>query len=304
MYAFFQVHLKNPGDPKDKEIQPLTKEELQISETGQVSALPGSETVFTLNLKEAEKMAGKMDERRKKDAFPLVAVDVAKKLSGYREPEEAGKPIFTGRIVRNNYVIEKYFLYGEGKYVIPYLLFIPANRSDKVMIYLNPEGKSAEAADGGEIEKFVSQSITVLAPDLLGAGEMGPGSLKGDAYFRGVSHNLWYTSVLIGRSITGILAGDVNRLAMVIKRDNKNAQLIGLARKEMVPVLIHAAAFSKDFNKVVLDEPYTTYLSIVREKFYDPKSVMTGVPGAIDSYDLPDLVASLAPGTVVNSVTP
>ena len=218
--------------------------------------------------------------------------------------EGAQRDVFTGRVVRDNYVIEKYFLRGEGNYVIPYLLFTPADRSDKVMIYLHPEWKSAEASAGGEIEKFVSQGITVLAPDLPGSGEMGPGTLKGDAYFRGVSHNLWYASILIGRSITGILAGDVNRLAMVVKSGNENAQIIGLARKEMVPVLLHAAAFSKYFNKVVLDEPYTTYLSIVKEKFYDPKSVMTGVQGAIDSYDLPDLAASLAPVTVVYSVIP
>ncbi len=304
MYAFFQEHLKNPGDPTDKGIQPLSKEELQVTQTGQVSEMPGSETVFSLNLKEAERLAGKVNEARKTDVFPLVAVHMAKKLSGYREPEEVGKPTFTGRIVRDKYVIEKYFLKGEGNYVIPYLLFIPANRSGKVMIYLHPEGKSAEASSGGEIEKFVSQGITVLAPDLPGAGEMGPGTLKGDAYFRGVSHNLWYSSILIGRSITGILAGDVNRLAMVIKRGNENAQIIGLARKEMVPVLLHAAAFSKYFHKIVLDEPYTTYLSIVKEKFYDPKSVMTGVQGAIEAYDLPDLAASLAPGTIVNSVLP
>jgi len=304
LYAFFQKHLTNPGDPTDNETEPLTKEELQVTKTGQVSALPGSETVFSLNLKEAMRLNGKVNEERKTDGFSVIAVKMAKKLSGYREPEEVGKPIFTGRIVRDNYVIEKYFLSGEGNYIIPYLLFIPVDRSDKVMIYLHPEGKSAEASAGGEIEKYVSQGITVLAPDLPGAGEMGPGSLKGDAYFKGVSHNLWYASILIGRSITGILAGDVNRLAMVIKRGNENAEIIGFAIKEMVAVMIHAAAFSKYFNKIVLSENYTTYLSIVKEKFYDPKSVMTGVQGAIMAYDLPDLEASLAPGTIVNSVKP
>ena len=86
------------------------------------------------------------------------------------------EPVFTGRIQREGYVIEKYFVKGEGDYIIPYLLMLPAKPTDKALIYLHPSGKSAEASVGGEMEWFVRNGFTVLAPDLIGIGEMGPGS--------------------------------------------------------------------------------------------------------------------------------
>ncbi len=250
MYAFFQEHLKNPGNPKDEDIQLLTNEELQVTQTGQVSTSLGGETVFSLNAREAEKLSANLNERRKTpEIFLPEAVSSAMKLSGYIEPGETGNPVFTGRVLRDNYLIEKYFIRGEGNYVIPYLLFKPANPADKTIIYLHPSGKSAEASVGGEIEKYVNQGITVLAPDLVGTGEIGPGTLHGDAYFKGVSHNLWYASMLIGRSITGIQAGDVSRLVKIIKTNNANAEIMVLAVKEMTPVALHAAAFNRHYQQ-------------------------------------------------------
>jgi hypothetical protein len=295
MYAFFQEHLKNPGNPKDEEIVSLTKEELQVTPTGQVSTSVGGETVFSLNMKDAEKLSANLDERRKNPGFLHDAVNSARKLSGYADPSGTGDPVFTGRVLRNNYVIEKYFVKGEGNYVIPYLLFRPSNAGNKTVIYLHPEGKSAEAMVGGEIEEIVSQGITVLAPDLVGTGETGPGSLRGDAYFKGVSHNLWYASMLVGRSITGIQAGDVSRLVRIVKTGNANAEIIGFSRKEMAPVILHAAAFNDDISKVILLESYTSWHSVVLNRFYDPVLIMSSVPGALKDYDLPDLAAFLSP---------
>jgi hypothetical protein len=168
-----------------------------------------------------------------------------------------------------------------------------------MMIYLHPSGKSAEASPGGEIEKLVNQRITVLAPDLIGIGEMGPGALRGDAYFKGVSHNLWYASMLIGRSITGIQAGDVVRLVQLIKRNNSEAEIIGYGKGEICPVLLHAAAFSTDIKSLILVEPYSSFLSIVLNRFYDPLLVMSSVPGALEYYDLLDLASAIAPRKLI-----
>ena len=79
------------------------------------------------------------------DIFPEVLIS-AKKLSGYQEPSVINEPVFTGRIQREGYVIEKYFVKGEGDYVIPYLLMLPAKPNNKALIYLHPSGKSAEAS--------------------------------------------------------------------------------------------------------------------------------------------------------------
>lgn len=52
MYSFFQKHLSNLGNPFDEELEPLSKEELQVTPTGQVStSFENHESVFSLNKK-------------------------------------------------------------------------------------------------------------------------------------------------------------------------------------------------------------------------------------------------------------
>ncbi|MCU0456290.1 MAG: acetylxylan esterase [Bacteroidales bacterium] len=302
IYAFFRKHLNNPGSSRDEETVPPSAEELRVTPAGQVSASLQGETVFSINLREAEKLRQVLDEKRKTpEKFLPDAVASARMLSGYIEPLTNSDPVFTGRIIRGEYSIEKYFIQGEGDYVIPYLVFKPAHPAGKAMIYLHPSGKSAEASAGGEIEKFVKKGITVYAPDLQGIGEMGPGTLRGDAYFRGVSHNLWYTSLLVGRSIVGILAGDLNRLAKTAREEEKSTLIIGYAKKEMASVLLHAAALGRDFDRVVIPEQYSSFMSIAVTRFYDPTLIMTSVPGALQKYDLPDLENSLPEGIFSSS---
>ena len=296
MYVFFQKHLDNPGPGKDEEVQPLTAQELMVTETGQVSTSLGGETVFTLNRRIAEDLAGQLKNKRiKLNSYFSAVRDVAETITRYKEPSQPEEPVFTGRIVRDNYRIEKYFIKGEGKYVIPYNLYLPEFPDKKVMIYLNPSGKSGEAASGYEIEKFVKQGITVLAPDLAGTGEMGPGTLKGDAYFDGVSHNIWYLGILTGKTIVGIRSADIIRLAMIMKKQYSDSEIYGFAWRDMSPELLHAAAFSTLISGVILKEPCTSYMSIVINRFYNPKYIAGTVPGALKGYDLPDLAASIAP---------
>jgi hypothetical protein len=73
-------------------------------------------------------------------------------------------------------------------------------------------------------------------------------------------------------------------------------ELIGFACGTMTPVMLHASAFCKDVDKVILADPVPSYYSIVSDRFYDPHLVMTGVPGALEEYDLQDLEAVIPEG--------
>jgi hypothetical protein len=296
MYAFFQKYLNNPGNPSDETVKPLTAEEMQVTTTGQVSTSIGGETVFSLNRKETEKLVKVLQASRNDlTRYLPEVINSAKKLSGYQEPSVINEPVFTGRIQREGYVIEKYFVKGEGDYVIPYLLMVPDKPNNKAVIYLHPSDKSSEAFVGGEMDWFVRNGFKVLAPDLIGVGEMGPGDYHGDSYIEGYSHNLWYASMLIGRSIVGIRAGDVIKLTRLLKKNSKIIEVYGVASKEMAPVLLHAAAFDMAITRVALIEPYSSYQSIVMNRFYNSAFIHSAVPGALKAYDLPDLAATLAP---------
>lgn len=296
MYAFFRKHLDNPGSITDEVIQPLTADELKVTQTGQVSTSLKGETVFSLNRKEAEVRLKDLNEARSNpDIFIGGIIASAKEMSGYHEPSPDDLPVFTGRIQKEHYAIEKYFVKGEGNYVIPWLLFRPAVWNNKVMLYLNPEGKSAGAGTGGEIEKFVLQGMAVMAPDMPGCGETGPGTFRGDAYFDGTSHNLWYASILAGRSITGIHTGDAVKLIRLLRKEFPYSEITGFARKGMAPVLLHSAIIDGNISGMILAEPYSSYRSIVMNRFYNTKFILSAIPEGLVHYDLPDLAAAFAP---------
>jgi len=300
MYSFFQKHLDNPGNPEDLPVAILTPDEIRVTPTGQISTSYNTETVFSLNRKDAEELEKELNYLRKDLAAHIpVVINSAKKLSGYREPAVFSEPVFTGRFQRDGYCVEKYYLKGEGNYVIPFILLVPDRSNGKAVIYLHPDGKSAEAHVGGEMEWFVNNGFAVLAPDLIGRGEMGPGIFRGDAYIEGDSHNLWYASILIGRSIAGIRAGDIIRLTAVLKMMPGTSEIYAVAKKESVPSLLHAAAFTRDISRIALIEPYSSYRSVVMSHFYRSSFISEAVPGALQAYDLPDLAASLAPRKLV-----
>jgi dienelactone hydrolase len=302
MYAFFQKYLQLPGSPVEEKVDFATAHELQKTSTGQLSTSLGGETVFSLNRKEAEKMIDKLQTARKN--FPRYLPGIlnsAKKLSGYHEPSVFHETLFTGRVQREGYVIEKYFVKGEGDYIIPYLLMIPQISNNKALIYLHPSGKSTEASVGGEMEWFVKKGFTLLAPDLIGLGEMGSGKFHINNYTSGsgMPYSVWFESMLIGRSIVGIQAGDIIRLARLLKKNAVIKQVYGLAIKEMGPVLLHAAAFDTVFSRIALIGSFSSYRSIVMNRFYNPEFIYSIVPGALKAYDLPDLAASLAPKKLI-----
>ena len=95
MYAFFQEHLNNPGNTEDEPVKTLSAEDMQVTKTGQVSTSFAGETVFSLNRKDAEILAVKLQSARTNpDKFLPEVLNSAKRLSGYNEPNEADEPVF------------------------------------------------------------------------------------------------------------------------------------------------------------------------------------------------------------------
>jgi hypothetical protein len=174
----------------------------------------------------------------------------------------------------------------------------PSGPVKKALLYLNPAGKAADVQEGGEMEWFVRQGVMVVAPDLVGIGELGPGEFQGDSYIDSVAYNLWFAAMLTGRSIVGIRAGDVVRIVNQLTKEGVS-EVYGLAKRQMGPVLLHAAAFDKDIRKVALVGGYDSYSELVMDSTYDPRFLYSTVAGSIGVYDLPDLAASLAPRPVL-----
>ncbi len=294
-YAFFQKHLRNPGTSAEDSVDILTREETRVTTTGHLasSAAPG-ETTFSMNKRYAADL-------RRIRASGRDAVAAARHISGYQAPTSVETPVITGLLRQKGYSIEKTFVNGEGDYVIPYLKFMPPTPSPKILLYLHPNGKIGAI---NEIEGYVREGYTVIAPDLIGQGEMGKGLFDRVNYFshaplNGLSYIAMNWGVLIRRSVVGIRAGDIVRLMRVIKGEHPNAKVYAIGVGGTSAELLHAAAFEPGLSGLALINPLISYMSIVNERFYNPDFVEHGVPVALTKYDLPDLAGSLAPATLL-----
>jgi dienelactone hydrolase len=304
LYAFFQKYLNNPGDPSEEAVEMLTDDELKVTETGQVSTAMNSKTVFDYNSEEGRAQALELKNEWESGALnPAQVVLKAQECTGYRNPNNDDQPVMTGAVKHDGYIIEKYFIKGEGNYPVPYLLALPDNPNNKAILYIHQAGKAAVATKDGELEWFVRKGFTVLAPDLIGTGETGPGEWSGEKDFahainKGLNYQLWYASMFVRKSIVGVRSADVVKLAGILK--NRGAsQVYAVACQTMTPVLLHAAAFTGNIDRIVLKEPLMSYSSIVSTRFYSPSFTEILVPGVLKNYDLPYLASTLAPRMLI-----
>ncbi len=298
-YAFFQQHLGLPGDSTDIPVEPLTAEELRITATGQVTTSLGGETILSLNQREAARLGGELDENRRDLTGHLAVVKAkAAELAGH-EPA-AGRdpaPIFSGRYQRDGYTIEKHLLPVDERYAIPLLAMMPAGaRPARVVLYLHPEGKAAAAGAGGEMEWFVRQGCAVVAPDIIGTGELGPGFLETNDPTHG-GFRTWFGYVLMGKSIVGRQMRDVLRTMRFIEQKfgTQSQEVAGVARGSFAALLLHTAAIEGGGGRIALLEPLLSYESLVSSRRYPLPYLQSAVPAALTAYDLPDLAACLAP---------
>lgn len=312
IYAFFMKHFNISGDPSEAEAEILSREELTVTPTGQISTFLGGDMIFDVNKKETEKLINNLSKARKDIGKHLAEVQVkAKEISGYITPVSgSGEPFINGRYQREGYTVGKYALRGEGNYAIPILLFVPDDHNQKhpAVVYLHSKGKAAEAKPGGEIEKLVKEGYIVAATDVLGVGETA------NTAARGITDG--YTAVIIGRSVVGIQAADIVRTMNYLKSlsevDTLNIGAIGI--NEMCIPLLHAAAFDPSIKNIILIGSLISYKSVVMNRFYKigltpregggnwhPYEVdfSWGVAGVLTAYDLPDLIGCVAPRKVV-----
>jgi len=308
IYSFFMKHFNIKGDPTEIEAEILPREELNVTPTGQIASYLGGEMIFDVNRKLTEKLLANLEKSRVDTVNHLVQTKLkAMQLSGYEDPSDAKNEfVINGKYQREGYTLGKYAIEVGDEYAIPVLLFIPDDKKEKhpAIIYLNPKGKSADASPGGEIEKLVKEGYIVAAVDPLGIGEVKNTAAR--------EHTDSYTAVLIGKSIPGIRAADIIRVADVLSKhemvDSKKIGAVGI--DEMCIPLIHAAAFNNLISSLVLVGSPVSYSTIAMNRdyrigftsregggYWHPYEVdfTWGVAGALTAYDLPDLIACIAP---------
>ncbi len=144
---------------------------------------------------------------------------------------------------------------------------------------------------GGPIEKLVLQGHPVLVPDIRSCGEIGPQPAKewGGSFYE------IFMAYKLGKSFVGMRAEDILICARFLSETDTKApapiHLIAVA--EAGPPALHAATVEKQlFAHLTLRDSMTTWIPTVRDPTLPGQLVQT-VHGALQAYDLADLLASL-----------
>jgi len=266
-----------------------TEEELRCTERGQVLLLPGERSVFELNAEIAKGLAAKRYLLWEKTPKPEMLEEVRKRI-GLRSIKELAEPKFAdvGRVDRDGYHIDKFILQTDSGVPLPGLTYHPPEPRGEAYLYLHEDGKLADGAAGGPIEKLVKDGFVVVAVDLRGIGELAgdkPDALLGD-------WKNYYLAYLLGQSLVGLHTEDTlaagNFVAHYKTKTPRKVHLVAVGRTAIPAV--HAAALAPDaFASVTFHKMPQSWSSIVAHPVPAGQLPMT-VHGALQIYDLADLV--------------
>ena len=278
-------------------IELLSEQETTCAPNGLVMSLEGARSTYDLN-RDFDKCLAERRRELWSTKDHAEALNQVRKLAGIRRLADLPSPQVeqVGVVKRTGYSIDKLILKPEDGVYLPALMFIPEQAPFQgAVLYVHEGGKQTDAAPDGPIEKLVKAGRLVLAVDPRGTGET---QQTGQKYFEdhfGSDGQDVYTAYLLGRSYIGMRAEDVLLCARFLRDSHRQqtapVDLVAVGHVG-VPVL-HAAALEPDmFGSVKLIRSLISWSGIIESGLSSNQLVNT-VHGALTTYDLPDLAATL-----------
>jgi len=283
----------------EPECEIATDQQVQCTPRGQVMLLDGARSTYDINNDLEEQLA----QRRKEfwnQATLADALEEVRRIAGIRKLADLAEPECktTATMDRAEYRIDKLILEPEPGIWLPALAFVPKKPAGEAYLYLHAEGKQADAAPEGPIEKLVGDGHLVLAVDLRGIGE----TAQEESGKRGISRYVggqWkdlYLAFMLGKSYLAMRAEDTLVCARFLARYEAGevphrVHLVAVGR--VGPPALHAAALEPElFASITLRNCLDSWSTVVRQPLAENQFVNV-VHGALKAYDLPDLLATL-----------
>jgi len=294
----------DPAEVVEPEFQLQPEKDLWATKTGQVAtSYPDEVSVGELNLREAKRLAEARRTFWTTNDKRTCLAEVAR-LAGVRGVagggERAAVSVASRGTVRvagtrrvpsaacDGYSIEKLLIQREGDVPVPALLFVPGEGEGKrpATLYVDARGKRAA---GERAEALVRQGRLVLSIDARGWGEKA-----------GQEYRVGMLALHVGRPVLGQRVDDVlAALDVLAGRDDVDAGRIGLVGVGAAgPVALHAAALDERVASLALEDSIRSWVDDVVAQPRRPNVIGWAVPCALLKYDLPDLVAAVAPRPV------
>jgi dienelactone hydrolase len=289
------------------------EQNLLCTRTGQVSTSLGGDTVSTLNMRRFSKLtpprptlAGRPDVDRLKARLK----DEIVRLTRY---EASTGPLLVKRLgstERNGYRLTRLsYETGPGR-VVPALLAEPnANHSrKKTIVYVDDRGMNMASALHGasnvtsttsDVDDLAQLGYTVLALDPSGIGETTSTWSSNSSYWFGPDEAVTWEALMVGKPLVGLRMDDILRGVDLLQQEGLlyGGKCFGFARGVIGVDLLHAAVMDQRIAGVAIEDGLVSYGQVARLPIH--RGVFgADIPGVLGKYDLPDLVAALAPRPV------
>jgi cephalosporin-C deacetylase-like acetyl esterase len=271
--------------------------DLQCTPRGQVMLLEGARSVFELN-KELESPLAAARKKFWQENDQAKALGEVRRITGIRRLSDLPevKCEKQGTTERTGYRVDKLLLRSEEGICLPALAFVPEKRDGDVCLYLHAEGKRAHAAPGGPIEELVRKGRLVLAVDLRGIGETQQSGDSPYAKYLGPEWTDGFLAYLLGKSYLTMRAEDVLVCARFLagyEAGEKPNRVHLRSWGRVGPPALHAAALEPQlFASVTLHNCLESWTRVVQTPL-SRNQFINVVHGALRTYDLPDLLATL-----------
>lgn len=277
-----------------------TDAELQVTKTGQVLTEYKGISAFDLTADRARALAKARADRgsgvdaeslrgevRRRLAIPSKSIDVV--VSGQNRS-----------LKREGHRIDRWAITTEPGVTIPLLFFRPDDWNQGLPTVVLVGADRAIAGPGGAIEKWLGEGRAVAIVEPRGTGETRPKPPGRAGYGHGPFGNDEREAFLglhLNRPLLGQRVFDVLQALRAIRPSMDKAQFRLIGEGGGGPVTLHAALLSEDVVEVELEGTIASWTDVATTSM-TVGQLANVVPGVLESYDLPDLVAAIAPRPV------
>jgi hypothetical protein len=198
---------------------------------------------------------------------------------------------------------------GPGR-IVPALLVEPgANRSrKKAILYVDDLGmKIASELHGpsnvtsatNDVDDLAKMGYTVLVLDPSGIGETASTWNSNSSYWFGPHEAVTWLALMVGKPLVGLRMDDILRGIDLLQQKGLlyDGKCLGFARGTVGVDMLHAAVMDQRIDGIAIEDGLISYGQVAESHIH--RDIFGAViPGVLGTYDLPDLVAALAPRPV------
>lgn len=294
--GFFLTYLKGTdAAPTVVRVTPPRPEDLWATPTGQLQTSLGSETIHSLmRARPPRPDSGPMTDERRAEVARDVRALAGITISAASPAPRAAR---TSSATRDATRIESFRLTGPTGPELDVVVRTPhAEGRRPLTMLVDAAGDTSAAPVAAEVDRLVGAGHIVVTlatrPSPFGTEEV-KAPLLGTAYL------LSLRAFLVGRTIVGLRADDILRAVawVATRHDVDPGRLAVHARGATAVAVLHAAVLEPRIRSVRSEGMLASYRAIIDQELHRDASEVL-VPGALAHYDLPDLIAAIAPRRV------